>query len=64
MSLAQYVRLIARRLFVLGIAFLCIGLYLGFTGGFEPWLKLMTWVGAAVGVVCGAVCLRIPYEPE
>jgi len=64
MSLAQYVRLVARRLFVVGIAFLCIGLYLGFTGGFEPWLKLMTLLGGGVGVASGVICFVIPYEPE
>lgn len=63
MSLEQYIRLIARRLLILGIALYGIGLYLGYSGGFEPWLTAMTWGGAGVGVISGVVCLIIPNEP-
>lgn len=52
MTLPHYIKVISRRVFMFGASVLAIGLYLGFSGGFDNLAYTLVWGGVA-GVVLG-----------
>lgn len=55
MTLAHYVKVVARRIFAAGVASTMMGLYLGFSGGFDDLAWLLTIGGAIAWAVFGNV---------
>ncbi len=55
MTLPHYIKVVARRVFAIGCACLMVGLYLGFSGGFDNLAWVCTLGGAGIALVFGIV---------
>ncbi|MEQ1906642.1 MAG: hypothetical protein ABL888_20825 [Pirellulaceae bacterium] len=57
MDLGSFLKLIARRLVLIGAALVVVGLGLGFTGGFDGFAKFFCFGGCGLALLSGVALL-------
>jgi len=62
-DLGSYVKFLSRRFFLIGAAIAAIGLYLGFTEGFDGMAKWMSIAGGGLSLLTG-IAMLFMRDPE